>query len=135
MIQRMQTLWLLAAAACGFASLKLPFYIGSIGNAPAESFTGMSNTLLMILIVSAAILSLVTVFLYSNRPLQMKLAFAGLGISVLNIVLFFIDSKKYDTGGIELFCVISFLIPVLFLFALRGIYNDEKLVKSVDRLR
>ena len=135
MIQRMQTLWLLAAAACGFTSLKLPFYIGSIGNAPAENFTAMSNTLLMILTVAAAILALVTVFLYGNRPLQLKLTTAGLVISILNIVLYFIDIKKYDTGGIALFCVLSFLVPFLFLFALRGIYKDEKLVKSVDRLR
>jgi hypothetical protein len=135
MIQRIQTIWLLLAAACGFATLKLPFYIGSIGNAPAESFTAMSNTFLMILTVAAAIIALVALFLYNNRKLQFKIGITGLVVSILNIALYFLQAKKYDTGGIALFCVFAFAVPVLFILALRGIYKDEKLVKSVDRLR
>ncbi len=135
MIQRIQTIWLLLAAASGFATLKLPFYIGSIGNTPAESFTAMSNTLLMIFTVAAAIVGLVALFLYNNRKLQFKIGLTGLAVSLLNIVLYFVDAKKYDTGGIALFCVFSFAVPVFFILALRGIYKDEKLIKSVDRLR
>ena len=135
MIQRIQTIWLLLAAASGFATLKLPFYIGSIGNTPAESFTAMSDTFLMILTVAAAIIALVTLFLFNNRKLQFRIGLVGLAISLGNIVLYFVDIKKYDTGGIALFCIFSFIIPLFFLFALRGIYKDEKLVKSVDRLR
>ena len=135
MIQRIQTIWLLVASALGFASLKLPFYIGSAGNTPAENFTAMSNTFLMILTVAAAILALVSVFLYNNRKLQLKMGLAGCVISVLNIILYFLAIKKYDAGGISLFSVLSFAIPVFYLLAIRGIYTDEKLVKSIDRLR
>jgi DMSO/TMAO reductase YedYZ heme-binding membrane subunit len=135
MIQRVQTLWLLAAGICGFAALKMPFYIGSVGTAPAEEFTATTNTLLMILTVAAAIVALVDIFLYNNRPLQFRIGLSGLAVSVLNIVLYFIYTKKYDTGAIALSSVFSFAIPAFFLMAIIGIRKDEKLVKSVDRLR
>lgn len=135
MIQRVQTLWLLAASICGFATLKLPFYVGSVGTAPAESFSATTNTLLMILTVAVAIVSLVTIFLYNNRPLQFRIGLAGFAISVLNIILYFVYTKKYDVGAITLTAVFSFAIPALLLMAILAIRKDEKLVKSVDRLR
>lgn len=135
MIQRVQTLWLLAASICGFASLKMPFYVGSVGATAAEEFTATSNLLLMILTVAGAIVALVDIFLYNNRPLQFRIGLSGLAISVLNIVLYFIYTKKYDTGAITLTAVLTFAIPAFFLMAIIGIRKDEKLVKSVDRLR
>ncbi|MFN3666796.1 MAG: DUF4293 domain-containing protein [Sediminibacterium sp.] len=135
MIQRVQTLWLLGASICGFATLKLPFYVGSVGTAPAESFSATTNTLLMILTVAVAIVSLVAIFLYNNRPLQQRIGLAGFAISVLNIILYFVFTKKYDVGAIALTAVFSFAIPALLLMAILAIRKDEKLVKSVDRLR
>lgn len=135
MIQRVQTLWLLAASICGFASLKMPYYVGSVGATPAEEFTAMSNIFLLILTVAAAIVALVDIFLYNNRPLQLKIALAGQAVSILNIVLYLIYTKKYDTGAIALSAVFSFAIPIFFLMAILGINKDEKLVKSIDRLR
>ncbi len=135
MIQRVQTLWLLAASICGFASLKMPFYVGSVGATAAEEFTATTNLLLMVLTVAGAIVALVDIFLYNNRPLQFRIGLSGLAISVLNIVLYFIYTKKYDTGAITLTAVFTFAIPAFFLMAVIGIRKDEKLVKSVDRLR
>ncbi len=135
MIQRMQTIWLLLAAGCGFTTLKLPFYIGSIGTLPAENLTAMSNTFLMILTVGASLLALVAIFLYNNRKLQSRLAITGLIAGIINIILFILEVKKYTAGGIALFCVFSFAVPVFYILALRGIYKDDKLIKSVDRLR
>lgn len=135
MIQRVQSLWLLAASICGFATLKMPFYVGSVGAAPAEEFTAMSHLLILILSIAAAIVALVSIFLYNNRPLQLKIALAGMAISILNIVLYFVFTRKYDTGAIALNAVFSFAIPVFFIMAMIGINKDEKLVKSVDRLR
>lgn len=135
MIQRAQSLWLLAASICGFATLKMPYYVGSVGTAPAEEFTAMSNLILLILTIAAAIVALVDIFLYNNRPLQIKIALAGMGVSILNLVLYFMYTQKYDTGAIALSAVFSFSIPIFFLMAIIGINKDEKLVKSVDRLR
>lgn len=135
MIQRVQTLWLLAASICGFATLKMPFYVGSVGATAAEEFTATTNMLLMILTVAGSIIALVDIFLYNNRPLQLKIGLAGFAISVLNIILYFVYTKKYDTGAIALSAIFSFAIPVFFLMAIIAIRKDEKLVKSVDRLR
>lgn len=135
MIQRVQSLWLLAASICGFATLKMPYYVGSVGTAPAEEFSAMSNILLLILTIAAAIVALVNIFLYNNRPLQLKIAFAGMGISLLNLVLYFVYTQKYDTGATALSAVFCYAVPVFFLMAIIGINKDEKLVKSVDRLR
>lgn len=135
MIQRIQTLWLIAAALCGFATLKLPFYVGSIANSSAEEFNAMSHFLLMILTVAASIIALVAIFLFKNRPLQSKITLAGLGISILNIVLYFVFIKRYNSGAIALSSIFSFGVTAFYLMALMGIRKDEKLVKSLDRLR
>jgi len=126
---------LLAAGVCGFATLRLPFYIGSRGNTPAEDFTAVSSTILMILAVAIAVVALIGIFLYKNRGLQLKLALAGFAGSVLYLLLAFSKIRQYDTGGIALTSVFSFAIPIFYLLAVRGIYKDEKLVKSADRLR
>ncbi|NCT94018.1 MAG: DUF4293 domain-containing protein [Chitinophagaceae bacterium] len=135
MIQRIQTLWLLLASVCGFATLRLPFYVGSTGTNPAESFTAMSGIFILILTIAAAIVALVDIFLYKNRPLQLKLGFAGLAASIVILVLYFMAIRQYDAGALTLYSVAAFAVPVFYVLAIRGIYKDEKLVKSLDRLR
>lgn len=135
MLQRIQTIWLLAASACGFISLKTAFFIGSIGTATASNLTAMSNLLLMIITIVAATLSLVAIFLYKNRGLQLKMVMVAIGLSVLTLVLYFIELKNYTVGGLALGSVIVLVIPVFLVLSSVGIYKDEKLVKSIDRLR
>jgi peptidoglycan/LPS O-acetylase OafA/YrhL len=135
MIQRIQSIWLLLAAACGFTTLIASFYIGSSGTLPVEHFTAKDNLLLLIFTVIAATLSAVAIFLYKNRPLQIKLGFAALALSIINIVLFFVGIKKYTSGGIALESVAAFIVPVFIILSIRAIWKDERLVKSTDRLR
>jgi hypothetical protein len=54
---------------------------------------------------------------------------------VIVFVLYFIETQKYTVGGYALTSVIVIAIPVLQILAAMSIYKDEKLVKSVDRLR
>ncbi len=137
MIQRIQTLWLLAASACGFVTVKVPFYIGSIGNAPAEELSPMTNNnmLLLVLTIAMALLALFDIFLYKNRDQQLKISIIALLMSLVNLILYFTQIRKYTTGGISLWCLFAFVIPVLLFLAARSIYKDEKMVKSLDRLR
>lgn len=141
MIQRIQSVWLLLAAAAAFLSLKFSFYSGNIIRAGQpqkwEELTAQSNILLLILSVLVGLLALITIFLYKDRKLQMKLLFAGLVVSLLNIFLYFNQIKKFLPGeGTYTFTsALSFIIPILFILALRGVYRDQKLVKSLDRLR
>ena len=140
MIQRIQTIWLLFSSALAFASLKIAFFSGNIlvNNVKEfQRFTGMSNMFLMILTVALGIGSLVTVFLYKDRKLQMKTTTALLILSVLNIILYFLQTKNFvpTDWSLQLTAVVALAIPVLLILAMRGIYKDQKLMKSLDRLR
>jgi hypothetical protein len=140
MIQRLQSLWLLLACVFAFLTLKIPFFSGNIliNNASVyQEFTAMSYMLLMILTVIVGAGSLVAIFLYNNRNLQWKVALVLFVFSVLNLVMFFIATGAFvpKEWSYNLTSFAAIIIPVLLLAAARGIYKDEKLVKSVDRLR
>lgn len=140
MLQRLQTVWLLLVAVLAFVSLKVSFFSGNIlvENAKQfQNFTAMSNMLIMILTVGVGIASLITIFLFKDRKLQIKIGFAVLAVAVLNIVLYYLQTKNYvpEEWTFDITSLITIAIPFLLFLAIRGIYKDEKLVKSVDRLR
>lgn len=140
MLQRLQTVWLLLASVLAFVSLKISFFSGNIlieNVKQFQNFTAMSNMLLMILTVGAGIASLITIFLFKDRKLQIKICFAVLAVAVLNIVLYYLQTKNFVAGEwtFDLTSVVTIAIPFLLFLAIRGIYKDDRLVKSVDRLR
>jgi hypothetical protein len=140
MIQRLQSLWLLFASVLAFLTLKIPFFSGNIlaNNAKVyQEFNAMSYMLLMILTVIVAAGSLVAIFLYKNRNLQWKVALVLFIFSILNLIMFFIATGAFvaNEWSYNLTSVAAIAIPVFLLMAARAIYKDEKLVKSVDRLR
>ena len=137
MIQRRQSLWLILAALGGFLSYILPFFSGAstlINNIKPAALYASSTFVLMVLTGASILLSLVTIFLYKDRKLQFRLCIAGVALSALIIVLYFMEMKKLS-GSISLWSVFVFLIPVSFIMAARGIRKDEKLIKSLDKLR
>ncbi len=140
MIQRVQTLWLLAASVCAFLTLKFSFFSGNKMANNVKQFVplnGLENIVLTILTVAVAVAALVLIFLYKDRKKQLWLALATALVSVINVALYFSETKKYlpGEGNYDLTAVLAFVIPVFLLLAVRGIYRDEKLVKSVNRLR
>jgi len=136
MIQRIQTLWLFLASACAFMTMKLPFYyIGTNPNVTSDQFNATTNIILLILTAILATLCLFTIFVYKQRKLQIWLTILAIVISLLNIFLYFNYKKEYLGGGLALTSVFAFIIPVFLFFATQGIYRDQKLVKSMDRLR
>lgn len=140
MLQRLQTVWLLLVAVLAFVSLKVSFFSGNIlveNVKQFQNFTAMSNMLIMILTVGVGIASLITIFLFKDRKLQIKIGFAVLAVAVLNIVLYYLQTKNYvpEEWTFDITSLITIAIPFLLFLAIRGIYKDEKLVKSVDRLR
>ena len=139
MIQRVQSLWLLLAAAATLLTVRFSFYSGNIVAADQtrkfEYLTALSNTPLMLLTFLLGIGCLIIIFLYKNRKLQMKLIIPAILISVLNIVLFFNQSKKFAEGNYDLGSILVLVVPIFLLLAARGVYKDDKLIKSLDRLR
>jgi hypothetical protein len=135
MIQRIQTIWLLLAAAASFATLKFSFYSGNKDNNLFEELTGSSHFLLMILSVAVGLLALITIFLYKNRKLQIRLSLLGIVLQLAVLAVYFQQLKTYVQGNFTLTSGVSFIIPVFFILAWLGIRKDEKLIKSMDRLR
>lgn len=105
---------------------------------PPELIGGILPLISIILLV--AVVSLITIFFFRNRKLQLKLTAVLLGLSAVIIIetavyaVFII--RKYDSDIVWSFrMLLPVLIPVCLFLAYRGIKKDEDLVKSYDRLR
>ena len=139
MLQRMQSLWFLLAGICAFMTIRLSFYSGNIELAgqPA-SFQYLNagfNIWILILTIALVCIAVIDIFLYKNRKLQGRLALLGVLLSLLNIFLYYKQTLRFAAGNYDLTALLALAIPVFFFLAMRGIFRDEKLVKSLDRLR
>jgi uncharacterized membrane protein len=139
MLQRIQSLWLLLAAFAAFLTIRLSFYSGNFGeNSQPSSFqylTASFNIWILILTIALVCIGAIDIFLYKNRKLQGRLALLGVLISLLNIFLYYKQTHRFEAGNYDLTALLALAIPVFYFLAMRGIYRDEKLVKSLDRLR
>jgi len=140
MIQRLQSIWLLLAAAAAFCSLEFAFYSGNMVAANAKSWvklTAQSNLLLLILTAGVGIAALIAIFLYKNRKQQSGLVWITFLVSIINLILYFVQVQKFvpGEGSYNLTALFAIIVPVFLLLAIRGIRKDQKLVKSLDRLR
>jgi len=137
----MQSVWLLLAAVCAVLTIKFSFYSGNV-DVPGQpvSFQYLTAAFsIWILIVTIVItcIAAIDIFLYKNRKLQGRLAIVGLLFSFLNIFLYLKEIHRFveNQGSHTISSIFVFMIPVFFFLAWRGIYRDQKLVKSLDRLR
>ena len=158
MIQRIQTLYLLAIALIGLTLIfaDIPYYqeSGRVGaeydattitvdynstELPTETVS--KNNLLIYFLGAISLVSFVTIFLYKNRKLQIRLVF---GILVLMLVLLagmyaLSFGNHYTTIDTHQKVLVGVFIPfsmVIFGFlAYKRIKRDDKLVRSLDRIR
>jgi peptidoglycan/LPS O-acetylase OafA/YrhL len=145
MIQRIQTIFLILAA-CSFGALFLfPFATSDVSAAHflADKVYGIQDHLALLSISIFLIgVSVFTIFLFRNRKLQRRLVYLiiilSLGLGIAAYILL-----KMDTGETLLSAGIhgkpGILLPLagmIFCF-LAGYFigKDDKLVKSMDRLR
>lgn len=138
MIQRQQTLWLLLATLAAVLSFMFPFVIGKgldKGIEVDKTIKAGSGFLLLITTGASVILSSGIIFLYKDRKLQMKLCLLGLLIAVIIIILYISEMNKLSKSTLALFCILPFAIAAGYFMAFRNIRKDEKLVKSLDKLR
>ncbi len=138
MLQRIQSLWLLLAGVLSFLTIRFNVYSGTRELNGATLFTNLtasSGFWILVVTIIIGLLTIISVFLYKNRPLQIKLSLVALLFYILSAVLYYLQIKHFTAGNFALTSVIYFLIPVLIILAIKGIYNDQKLIKSVDRLR
>lgn len=132
MIQRIQTVFLILAAFAMAMLFALPYV--EVSN---DDYFVREYPIQMIFAGIIILGLIVTVFLFKNRPLQKRiirsimlflLAFIGYAVYQLFLVNF--NGLEFEIGGV---------LPIFAgYFASRAsakISADEKLVKSVDRLR
>lgn len=154
MIQRIQSVYLLLTTllAILFLSGDIINFIGNTspvslamngvrmysgGEEPQIVMTALPFSILLMLI---PLVSFVTIFLYKNRKLQLKMTVALILLIIAVIALsgYYIYSvvNSYES---ELTLSYKLVLPVLMLIfsilAYRGIKKDEHLVRSYDRLR
>lgn len=140
MIQRQQTLWLLLATIAGILSFMFPFVTGTelvektTMQKPAEIDAGSKFFILLLTIASIAI-STISIFLFKNRKQQQWLCLLGVLIAGLLIFLYILEMNKLIKPTLALFCILPFAMLVGYFLAFRNIRKDEKLVKSLDKLR
>ncbi|WP_109694707.1 DUF4293 domain-containing protein [Chitinophaga deserti] len=149
MIQRIQSLYLLLAALAGVAVARFDLWKATYtkGNvAGVDTFNATSNYMVFIVLIIGILLSVGCIFLYKNRQLQFRLTVVNILLSIGILALIYLKiqesaQKLSAEGAVSLRG--SYLIPaflpvvmiVLLFLAARGIYKDQKLIKSLDRLR
>ena len=141
MIQRLQSVWLLLAALCAAFTYRISFYSGNkIGPDNKTVFEKLTASSHFILLITTALLVAGCLFIilqYKNRKQQLWLTLTAATLSVINLIIYFGETKKFlpNESNYGLAAALALAIPILLILAARGIWKDEKLVKSVDRLR
>jgi len=149
MIQRIQTLYLLAVVALGIALIWQPvvqfvtpkgtdlqvWELSALGGAPLQGLWGLLVTTALI-----PLLALVDIFLYKKRLLQARLNIflAMLCLGYYGVLAIYIWQAKLALGvewHILPWASFPLVCFVLTLMATRRILKDEALVRAADRIR
>jgi len=135
MIQRIQSLWLLLASVAGFLSIKLPFYSGVDKTGNPHILNATDSIPLVILTVAGGLLALISIFLFKQRKIQVRMSVAGIFLQLLILYLYYREINSYQSGTLALTSLLPGVVIFLLFFAIRAISKDISLVKSSDRLR
>ena len=137
MIQRIQTIWLLLAAVCVFLTLKFSTYVGTNKDLiPSTFLNGIATLPLIFVTLAVGILTLITIFLYKNRKLQLRLTLLGMLLQAGLIFLYYREIQTFVGQGTFSITAIFHAGVLLFLIlSARGISSDNKLIKDSNRLR
>ena len=150
MIQRIQTLYLLAVVALGIALIFLPglqlvtpeeaaelqiYEMSAIGGTPLQGLWGLLLTTILI-----PALALVDIFLYKKRILQARLNIflTMLCLGYYGVLAIYVWQAKLALGvewHILPWASFPLICMVLTLMATRRILKDEALVRAADRIR
>lgn len=157
MIQRIQSVWLLLSGLVLMTLFLFPYvsYIDLVGLGKqiyvSGIYTSVNNEsvkqdtfiLQSIVAVFIAVLPIVLIFLYKDRKRQIKFIYLQLALLALFAIWMYVSANNVLSAnnqylGASNIGIGFFLLPVSIIFlsmALGAIRNDEKLIKSAERLR
>ena len=144
MIQRIQSIFMLLASIALFSLFFIPFALSDKATSPFfedQLFNVNDHTILLVLCILGASVCLISIFLFKNRNLQLRLGYLGIICSLfLGIVAFWLiysnANEMSDTNVEDQFGLYIPLISlILIVLANRYIKKDDDLVDSMERLR
>jgi hypothetical protein len=144
MIQRVQSIYLLVAGATMSGVFLFPLWSTELPLLGPFNFMASEYALLTGGAIGISALALLAIFLFKNRPLQSRLALFVALLALFYHGLIYMQSKELDvipgfsdslSISLEAGGVMPFLCMIFAFLAYRGIGRDEKLVRSMDRLR
>lgn len=140
MLQRKQSIWLLIAALLNSGVLFFDlFRIHTIVNGTETIVpyrTDQHFPLLIIAIVMIAV-PLITIFMFKDRKRQIRMCGASMVAVTSFIAKELIDAKVTPPSTVTYWigAVLPVIALIFLIMAIGGIRKDDKLVRSVDRLR
>jgi len=145
MIQRIQSIWLFLAAlvSAGLLYFNIYSYHTLVNGVDTVNYVRANEPfMLFIIAILLIILPLVTIFMFKNRKRQKGMIALNIVAAIGFIAAFImtVGSKNNGTpaptsGSYSVAAVLPVFAIVFLFLALNGIRKDEKLVKSLDRLR
>ncbi len=149
MIQRIQSLWLLLITLLMGTLFFLPLmwfsgegeqlYLYALHLRMGDVVIGRSPIYLPLLIALATLLPLVTLFLFKRRMLQIRLCAAEavllVGVAAMEAMLYFGPQNTLEGGALMPASFIPLAALLFVWLAVRAIFKDELLVRSLDRIR
>lgn len=144
MIQRIQTIFLLLAAGAFGGLIPLPFATSAVdtqGIFLDGHYSIFDNVFLQLLTAAGILLVLVSIFMFKKRPLQLKLGYlvVVIGVLIIAVTILVFTNQAPEIAETDINEGPGLIMPVLaIIFAVLANYfirKDERLVKSMDRLR
>lgn len=147
MLQRKQTIYMLLAVAAIIVCLCLP--IARMGGDLMQAssvcynlgvYTSQGFIVRPVLFADlcvAATLTLITIFLYSRRKLQVKLCKASIALCVLwyAYYAYTVATASAQSAHPAFAACLPLIAIVLLVIAIKGIRYDEKLIRDSERIR
>lgn len=140
MLQRIQSVWyLIAALALGLTFVFDIYQQSTVPNIP--NLTLGNDVIGIILVAVSILLTLYTLFLFKSRKRQITFTWLSMLLAIGSFGYLYFASGQFVsahsiTEGHFWIGLFMPLIAVIFLFmALAGVRKDQKLIKSLDRLR
>lgn len=161
MIQRIQSVFLLLVAILMVSSI---FFTGwekentsktekwQLSPTAIEKYQWQNNSYMLIeknthpltaiAAVAAAVLAIISIFQYKNRPLQIRLGFLISLLIASNVALLLFKSKELEQafeqqvlGNYGMALYLPMVALLCNILSNRFIHRDERLVRSMDRIR
>ena len=145
MIQRIQSIWLLLAALVNAGVFFFEQYRADVAanGVSAMQYIRVNNhfpSLLLALVIT--ILPFIAIFLFGNRKrqktmtlLSMVFTIGFIALTLLRVSSFNNGTSSPTNGSYWIGSVLPVVSVIFHILALQGIRKDEKLIKSLDRLR